>query len=239
MKEFLKKLKRCLGWQYLQEKSEYGFSASERGFMTVALDNASILADELGLDEDLAQVFALLRGIFFPPYGQAGLRAVMEYIKEHGYAFTEQQLAVEYVLYDVRDSGIHFPENLLPCLEELFSEKALSSENAELRLGAICYQMAQRVKPFSLRSQECYAQKEEECFQRLKAECLQRGEPVWLEEFDHLDSPCVATQLSEEEKRLVFDNIDFYIKSEEDVAKGIFFLIMVGTFTQEDEEEEE
>jgi len=227
METFFKKLNRCLGWQYLQDKSEYGFPASERGFVTVAVDNAGILASALGLDEYLTKALTLVRGIFFPAYGRAGLTAVLEYIQDRGYGYMEEELGKTFALYDLWESGMTPPEGFP--LDELFSAKALQSSIPEVRLAAICYAHAQRVKPFYAVSQEKYNAVEEDTFKKLKTACLEKGEPIWLEELDFLGAPEIATQADEATKQVIYAALDSSIAYNGDVLKGILETIETGS----------
>ncbi len=210
----------------MQNKSEYGFSASEKGFVTVAVDNAGILASALGLDEYLTKALTLVRGAFFPAHGRAGLNAVLKYIQDRGYGYTEEELGKAFARYDLRESGMAIPDSFP--LDEIFSAGALQSAIPEVRLAAICYTHAQRVKPFYAVSQEKYSAVEEETFKKLKIVCLERGEPIWLEELDFLDAPEIATQADETTKQVIYAALDSSIVCNDDVLKGILETIETG-----------
>ena len=146
-KDLKKKLQRSLMWQFLREKSEYGSNMSERGFQQICVDNAGMLAYKLGLNDALVESLAICKGSYFPIYGKAGKIAIQEYLEGKGVNKTDNELGLNFVKYDMKESGMSYSHEFESYLKELFSDNAKNSSKPEVRIVAICYELMELIKP--------------------------------------------------------------------------------------------
>ena len=87
--------------QHLQFRAEAGSTRSERGYQKIAASTCGRVASVLGCSEDRAKVLCQAVGLYFPNYGQEGIRAVKRYIKEKGLNLDPDMLGRDAVLYAV------------------------------------------------------------------------------------------------------------------------------------------
>ena len=85
------------------------------------LDNESMLAYKMKLNEDLAMALAICKAGFFVGYGNQGFDVFYQIFKENGFSKEVNDLACDFVLYDMIESFIKCPEEFKPYLKMLFS----------------------------------------------------------------------------------------------------------------------
>lgn len=91
--------------QHLQFRAEAGSTRSERGYQKIAASTCGRIAWVLGCSEARAEVLSHAVGLYFPNYGQEGIRAVKRYIKERGLHLDHEMLGRDAVLFAVRKIG--------------------------------------------------------------------------------------------------------------------------------------
>lgn len=70
-------------WRYLQHKAEYGSTRNEKEYQVIAKSMIESIAKDLGYHVNKAAALSMAVGCCFPKYGQAGLKIIKEYVKEH------------------------------------------------------------------------------------------------------------------------------------------------------------
>jgi len=225
-----KKLSRSLMWQYLQEKSEYGSNKSERGFQTICVDNAGMLADKLNLNTDLAQSLSICIGSYFPAYGEAGKNAIKEYLESKGINMTDNELGNAFVRYDMGESGIHCTEEFANYLNELFSENATSSDVPEVRIAAICHELMDCIKPVAEESHSKFNELETTVYRTLEKQCLDAGKPVQIKELPQLKNfkKFKKVNLSKLDKEIVFKELKNSEATNESIGNAVCEFIETG-----------
>ena len=87
--------------QHLQFRAEAGSTRSERGYQKIGASTCGRIARALGCSEARTTVLCQAVGLYFPNYGQEGIRAVKRYIKERGLHLDPEMLGRDAVLYSV------------------------------------------------------------------------------------------------------------------------------------------
>ncbi|MCD7840337.1 MAG: hypothetical protein LUG46_06930 [Erysipelotrichaceae bacterium] len=128
-------------WHTLQYKTEYG--PSEKGYQYNAMYTAGTLARELGCDDDLAEILTMCLGSFFPPYGEAGLECVINYMKEKGLYTTTSDLAINYIENTLEKDGNIITPEFDALLHELFSDNVGTTE---IQIARLCQDMIKKIK---------------------------------------------------------------------------------------------
>lgn len=91
--------------QHLQFRAEAGSTRSERGYQMIAASTCGQIAQVLDCSEARAEVLSHAVGLYFPNYGQEGIRAVKRYIKEKGLHLDPEMLGRDVVLYSIHTIG--------------------------------------------------------------------------------------------------------------------------------------
>ncbi len=138
-------------WNSLRAKSELGLEKSEMYYQLVSTVMAGNIARGLDLDADLAECLTMCQGSFFPIYGKAGKKIVMQYIEENGIEISEPNLAREFVEYDLNRTrniiSIDFDKNL----QELFAVNDIAT-TAEVKLARFCGETIEYIKELEMNS---------------------------------------------------------------------------------------
>ncbi len=131
----------CEFWHTLQYKTEYG--PSERGYQYIAMYTAGTLALYLDCDDDLAEILTMCLGSVFPPYGEAGLVCVIDYMKEKGLYISTSDLAINYIEETLKKDGNIITPEFDALLHELFSDNV---ETMEVQIARLCHDMIKKIK---------------------------------------------------------------------------------------------
>ena len=91
--------------QHLRFRAEAGSTRSERGYQMIAASTCGRIARALGCSEARTTVLCQAVGLYFPNYGQEGIRAVKRYIKEKGLHLDPEMLGRDAVLFTVHRIG--------------------------------------------------------------------------------------------------------------------------------------
>ncbi|MCD7892643.1 MAG: hypothetical protein LUG60_02985 [Erysipelotrichaceae bacterium] len=128
-------------WHTLQYKTEY--EPAERGYQYVAMYTTGTLALYLDCDDDLAEILTMCLGSVFPPYGEAGLDCIIDYMKEKGLYTSTFDLAINYLEETLEKDGNIITPEFDELLHELFSDNV---GTIEIQIARLCQDMIKKIK---------------------------------------------------------------------------------------------
>lgn len=164
-------------WNSLQTKSEVGLGKSEKGYQLVSRVMAGNIARGLGLDAELAECLAMCRGAFFPSYGKAGMKIVLQYMKENGMEMSGADLGRCFVEYD-----LHRTRNIISIdfdqkLQELFAHDK-TSKTYEVELAKFCWKIVGYIKEIEMNSKVVEADFMYKTVRSVVRDCIESGKLV-------------------------------------------------------------
>lgn len=219
-RDFVTQLKRSLMWQFLREKVDYGLNFAERGFQTVMLDNVSLLATKMGLNVYLAEALAICRAGFFVGFGNQGFDVFYQIFKENGFDTPVEDLAFNFIVYDMYQSFMTCPEEFKPYLKHLFSSTPLECDIEEVKLVTMCYNAMNKIKFAKNISHQEFLNVEKKIFKLFETEFLKENKVIDLN-YDNLLPQGINLNkiMTDEHKKMLVENIvtsleDFNKKNE-------------------------
>ena len=94
----------------LGRKTDYGRTRAELGYQRIAASVSGQIAGELGCSEAGARVVSMAAGLYFPKYGQEGLKAVKQYIIDRGIDLDPETLGLAVACYYVSEYRFRYPK---------------------------------------------------------------------------------------------------------------------------------
>lgn len=199
-------------WNTLETKSEYGASKSERGYQMIARSMAGKIANSLHLNQNLAQILTTCNGTFFPTYGQAGKKAVLQYLKDNNIQISESELAKEFIEMQLTREGNKITPEFDSMLTELFDYSS-NPTTPEVQVARICAKTIDSVKRIEQLSSINQVDLLYNISKDTVESCGKSGKPVLSEKLQELLKlvPNVEpSELTEEQKAHLYRNIDVF-----------------------------
>ncbi len=211
-------------WNSLQTKSEYGTDKSEKGYQQVAKSMSGSIARELGLDSNLTECLSMCYGSYFPAYGKAGKKVILQYLREHGMLISEEELARSYVEYDLSQSGNVITPEFDRYLRELFGN-SVDITIPEVKVARLCGDTIDDIKRIERAStinkiDLLYAMTKD-----VESECIKAGKPVKSAKIQEMLSAITNENIDiddETRKRIYGDLDDFVLYAEGEKINGVY-----------------
>lgn len=123
----------------LGPKAEHGRTRSERGYQIVAATTCRQIARALGANEAKAEALSLVAGMYFPQYGQEGLKVIKEYIKDRNIDLNPDALGLNSACYVISRHCFRFIEPTVHAIfydlaDDYFSGRDQNEESKIVRL---------------------------------------------------------------------------------------------------------
>lgn len=211
-------------WNTLQTKAEYKTEKSEKGYQQVAKTMAGNIARGIGANADLAEILTMCQGAYFPAYGQAGKKAIMEYLRANGLNISEADLARQFVEYDLDQSGNVITPEFDNLLQELFDENK-SSTTPEVQIAYVCGDTVKDVKAIEQLADINEVDLLYNASKDAEKTSIAAGTPTPSPKIKEMVAsiPLQERQISEDEKKVIFSKIDELIQFKgEEKLDGVF-----------------
>ncbi len=123
----------------LGPKAEHGRNRSERGYQLTAASTCRQLARALGANEAKTEALSLAAGMYFPQYGQEGLKVIKEYIKDRSIDLNPDTLGLTSTCYIISNHCFQFLEPTVHVIfydlaDDYFSGRDQNEESKIVRL---------------------------------------------------------------------------------------------------------
>lgn len=123
----------------LGPKAEHGRTRSERGYQMIAATTCRQIARALGANEAKTAAMCLAAGMYFPQYGQEGLKVIKEYIKDRSIDLDPDTLGLTSACYIISNHCFQFLEPTVHVIfydlaEDYFSGQDQNEESKIVRL---------------------------------------------------------------------------------------------------------
>ena len=122
----------------LGAKAEHGRTRSERGYQIVAATTCRQIARALGANEAKAEALSLVAGMYFPQYGQEGLKAIKEYIKDRNIDLNPDALGLTSACYIISRHCFRFIEPTVHAIFYDLADDYFSGRNQNEESKIVC-----------------------------------------------------------------------------------------------------